>query len=258
MELVRCSALAVGREGRAVCSGIDLAISTGDLLCIVGENGAGKSTLLATMLGLLKPVAGTVEFAEGLGPGDIGYLPQQTDVQRDFPATVGEVVLSGCLPSLGARPFYSRADRERAAENMGRCGVADLEKRSCRELSGGQRQRVLLARALCAAGRILFLDEPVAGLDPDAARGMYATIDELAAGGLTIVMVTHDVDEALSHATHVLHLGGAPSFERVGTRGQDATCEPNATCESGGTREPDVTRESGETRGPGGEVGADV
>lgn len=258
MELVRCSALAVGREGRAVCSGIDFAISTGDLLCIVGENGAGKSTLLATMLGLLKPVAGTVEFAEGLGPGDIGYLPQQTDVQRDFPATVGEVVLSGCLPSLGARPFYSRADRERAAENMGRCGVADLEKRSCRELSGGQRQRVLLARALCAAGRILFLDEPVAGLDPDAARGMYATIDELAADGLTIVMVTHDVDEALSHATHVLHLGGAPSFERVGTRGQDATCEPNATCESGGTREPDVTRESGETRGPGGEVLADV
>lgn len=246
MELVRCSALAVGREGRAVCSGIDLAISTGDLLCIVGENGAGKSTLLATMLGLLKPVAGTVEFAEGLGPGDIGYLPQQTDVQRDFPATVGEVVLSGCLPSLGARPFYSRADRERAAENMGRCGVADLEKRSCRELSGGQRQRVLLARALCAAGRILFLDEPVAGLDPDAARGMYATIDELSAGGLTIVMVTHDVDEALSHATHVLHLGDASSFERVGTRG------PNETREPGETRGPDATRESD------GEVGADV
>ena len=216
MELVRCTDLAVGYDGRAVCSGIDFAVCAGDLLCIVGANGAGKSTLLATMLGLLRPVAGTVEFADGIGAGDIGYLPQQTDVQRDFPATVGEVVLSGCLPSLGARPFYLRAERGRAAENMGRCGVADLEKRSYRELSGGQRQRVLLARSLCAAGRILFLDEPVAGLDPDAARRMYSTIDELASGGLTIVMVTHDVGEALSHATHVLHLGGAPSFEEVG------------------------------------------
>lgn len=188
----------------------DLAFSVneGDYLCIVGENGSGKSTLIKTLLGLIHPLSGTVTFGDGLKQTEIGYLPQQTIVQRDFPASVHEVVMSGCLNRIGMRPFYGRAEKQRAAETMEQVGVSEIAKRCYRELSGGQQQRVLLARALCATQKMLLLDEPVAGLDPHASEDMYRTIRELNKNeDITIIMISHDVDEAIQYASNILHMG---------------------------------------------------
>ena len=175
---------------------------------MVGENGSGKSTLLKALLGLLKPMEGQIVRDKSLRAGAIGYLPQQTRAQRDFPATVNEVVLSGFLSARKGRFFYTPSERSRALMNMGKLGVLELKNRCYRELSGGQQQRVLLARALCAAGELLILDEPVTGLDPAAAHDMYHTLAYLnRTEGLAVVMVTHDLPNALKYATHVLHAG---------------------------------------------------
>ena len=215
MALLTCTHLTLGYDGHALVRDLSFTVNAGDYLCIVGENGAGKSTLMRTLLGLQPPLGGTITLGEGLRPGDLGWLPQQTPVQRDFPAAVDEVVLSGCQARAGFRPFYSRADRARAAEAMEKMDVAPLAKRCYRELSGGQQQRVLLARALCAADRLLLLDEPVAGLDPMATSELYQLITELNRGGMTILMISHDMNAALRYASHILHVGGASFF---GTR----------------------------------------
>ena len=148
MAQLTCSKLALGYEGHVVLKGLDFSVNAGDYLCIVGENGSGKSTLMKTILGLIKPVDGKITWGEGLRENEIGYLPQQTVVQKDFPATVREIVLSGCQGRAGRRPFYSRADKELARENMERMRILPFARRCYRELSGGQQQRVLLARAL--------------------------------------------------------------------------------------------------------------
>lgn len=219
MDLITCRDLTVGREGRAILSGLSFSVGQGDRLCIVGENGSGKTTLMRTMLGLLPPLAGSVTRLPPLEADEIGYLPQQTEAQRDFPASVWEVVLSGCQGRCGLRPFYDREERRLAREAMARMGIEGLMRRCYRELSGGERQRVLLARALCAARRMLFLDEPTAGLDPDAASEMYRIIDELARhDGMAIVMISHDVGAAMERATHVLRVGARPSFEALRAR----------------------------------------
>ena len=195
-------------EGKTVLEGVDFSLSAGDYLCIVGENGSGKSTLVKGLLGLKQPESGQIVFGEGLKPTEIGYLPQQTQLQRDFPASVGEVVLSGCLNSLGKRLHYNAADRERARMNLERMGIEELEKRSYQDLSGGQQQRVLLARALCATKKLLLLDEPVTGLDPIASAEMYNLIKLVnLCDGITIIMVSHDIHEAVRYASHILHLG---------------------------------------------------
>ncbi len=211
MAQLVCENLTIGYETGPVLSGLDLAVEPGEYLCIVGENGAGKSTLMRTLLGLLKPLDGTVRLQTDAAGGHaedpaIGYLPQQTDLQKDFPASVREVVLSGCRKGKRWRPFYSTAEKKLAAANMERAGIADLATRCYRELSGGQQQRVLLARALCAATDMLLLDEPVTGLDPQAAKDMYALIDRLHKEGMTILMISHDVETALPYADHVLYL----------------------------------------------------
>lgn len=209
-----CEDVTLGYGSQAVASRIAFEVRAGDYLCIVGENGAGKSTLMKTLLGLVPPLGGRIVFAPGLSNRDIGYLPQQTEVQRDFPASVREIVLSG-FQRRGFRPFYTRAEKARAAANMARMDIADMARRCYRELSGGQQQRVLLARALCAAGQMLLLDEPVAGLDPKVTTEMYALIAELNRQGLTIIMISHDVGEAVTYASHILHVGSRPFF---GTR----------------------------------------
>lgn len=208
MTQLTCQNLAVGYEGRAVLENLNFSICPGDYLCIVGENGSGKSTLMKTILGLQPPVRGKVLTGDGLRKNKIGYLPQQTPVQRDFPASVREIVLSGCQGRCGGRPFYSKGEKQLAQTAMERMQVAALAKRCYRTLSGGQQQRVLLARALCAAQNMLLLDEPVSGLDPKVTGEMYGLIQRLnREDGVTILMISHDITATLTYASHILHLG---------------------------------------------------
>ncbi len=208
MALITCKDLVLGYDGRAITQAFDFSVHTGDYLCIVGENGSGKSTLIKTLLRLQSPISGSIETGDGLQANEIGYLPQQTAVQRDFPASVREIVISGCQGRCGLRPFYNRKEKALAAEMMHKLGLDGMEKRCYRELSGGQQQRVLLARALCATQKILLLDEPVAGLDPKVTTEMYRIIDDLnKQDGVTIIMISHDMDAALYYASHILHIG---------------------------------------------------
>ena len=204
--LLSCRDVSLGYEGHTVWEHLTFSVHSGEYLCIVGENGSGKSTLLKSLLGLLPPLKGVIRRSEAAGA--VGYLPQQTQAQRDFPATVSEVVLSGFLSARGRRFFYSAAEKSQALMHMGKLGILELKDRCYRELSGGQQQRVLLSRALCAAGELLILDEPVTGLDPEAAHDMYRTLEYLnRTEGIAIVMVTHDLQNALKYATHILHAG---------------------------------------------------
>ncbi len=215
MAQLTCSNLTLGYEGHAVITGLSFQVHAGDYLCIVGENGSGKSTLMKSILGLMKPLEGSISRGDGLKENEIGYLPQQTAAQKDFPATVWEIVLSGCQGRTGLRPFYSREEKETARRNMEKMGITAFAKRCYRELSGGQQQRVLLARALCATKKALLLDEPVSGLDPVVTQDMYALIQQLNREGVTILMISHDLVAATRYASHVLHLGHSVFF---GTR----------------------------------------
>ncbi len=208
MALLTCKNVTLGYDGHAVLSGVSFIVSAGDYLCIVGENGSGKTTLMKTILGLQKPLGGEISFGDGLSHTEIGYLPQQTIVQKDFPATVREIVLSGCQARSGKRFFYNKEEKQLAAQNMERMNLIPLVRRCYRELSGGQQQRVLLARALCATRKLLVLDEPVSGLDPKVTLEMYALIRRLnQEDGITILMISHDMAAAVQEATHILHVG---------------------------------------------------
>lgn len=204
--ILECKDVTLGYENRIVAEKINFSINQGDYLCIVGENGTGKSTLIKTLLGLISPLQGKVSVNVGKSLKGIGYLPQQTQAQKDFPASVWEVVLSGVLNMGHKSPFYSKEDKAEAMLNLEKLGIAHLKRQCYRELSGGQQQRVLLARALCATDSALILDEPVTGLDPAAAKDFYETIKALNREGVTIVMVTHDIKNAVNYATHILHL----------------------------------------------------
>lgn len=207
MSQITCTDLTLGYEGIPIVTELSFKVDQGDYLCIVGENGSGKSTLVKTLLGLKSPMSGKIEYEEGFKSSDIGYLPQQTLVQRDFPASVREIVLSGCQSKCGLRPFYNKSEKKLAEYNMERMEILDIADKCYRELSGGQQQRVLLARALCATGSILLLDEPVTGLDPKVTVELYSLIEKLNKEGITVIMISHDVDAVIKYATHVLHLG---------------------------------------------------
>lgn len=215
MPYIECKNLELGYDGTVLVSNLSFLINKGDYLCIVGENGAGKSTLVKNLLGLVHPMAGIINRGDGLEPNDIGYLPQQTEVQRDFPATAWEIVLSGTLNKCGRRFFYGKALRNLASDTMDRLGISGLAYRSYRKLSGGQQQKILLARALCAASKVLLLDEPVTGLDPKATAEFYELVGELNAQGISIIMVSHDL-QVMDYATHILHVDKDGSF--YGTR----------------------------------------
>lgn len=209
MEQLICRGLCLGYDGKEIIHGLDFSVSKGDYLCIVGENGSGKSTLMKTLLGLQPAISGSIETPE---QNKIGYLPQQTVVQKDFPATVREVVLSGCQSRCGLRPYYNKEEKSLAADNMELMGLTPLKNRCYRELSGGQQQRVLLARALCAAKELLLLDEPVSGLDPKVTAEMYELIKRLNDDGVTVIMISHDIGAALTYASHILHIGKTVFF----------------------------------------------
>ena len=208
MAQLTCRDVSLGYEGHAILTGLNFSVSAGEYLCIVGENGSGKSTLMKTILGLQKPLAGEISLGDGLQANEIGYLPQQTQVQKDFPATVWEIVLSGCQARAGKRPFYNKQEKAMVRENMEKMNITQFAKRCYRELSGGQQQRVLLARALCATRKILLLDEPVSGLDPKVTLEMYQLIEKLnREDGVTVIMISHDISAAVHYATHILHIG---------------------------------------------------
>ena len=213
MAQLTCTSLVLGYDGKEILENISFSVNSGDYLCIVGENGSGKSTLMKTLLGLQAPIRGKVLTGYGLKQNEIGYLPQQTEVQKDFPASVREIVLSGCQGRCGSRPFYNREEKKLAADAMEKMQIAPLAKRCYRTLSGGQQQRVLLARALCATQKMLLLDEPVSGLDPKVTAEMYALIQKLNyEDGITVVMISHDLNAALQYASHILHIGDRVFF----------------------------------------------
>ena len=213
MAQLTCQNLSVGYDGRPVLQGLNFEVSAGDYLCIVGENGSGKSTLMKTILGLQTPNSGTIQTGDGLRKNEIGYLPQQTQVQKDFPASVKEIVLSGCQGRCGRRPFYSKKEKRLAADAMDKMRISQLAGRCYRELSGGQQQRVLLARALCATRKMLLLDEPVSGLDPKVTVEMYELIESLnQEDGITVIMISHDLSAALRYASHILHIDDSVFF----------------------------------------------
>ena len=207
MAYITVKDLSVGYEGECVAEHINFQVNKNDYLCIVGENGSGKSTLMKTLLHLTEPMGGEILIGDGLNKNEIGYLPQQTVVQKDFPASVREIVLSGCQGRSGFRPFYRKEEKKLADENMEKMSILDLADRCYRDLSGGQQQRVLLARALCATRKILLLDEPVSGLDPKVTMEMYELIQQLNDEGVTIIMISHDILTVIEYATHILHMG---------------------------------------------------
>ena len=207
MALLTIKDLAVGYDSHAIVENLNFSVNAGDYLCIVGENGSGKTTLMKTLLHLQEPVSGQILTGDGLKKNEIGYLPQQTVVQRDFPASVREIVRSGCQSRCGLRPFYNKEEKDLADENMERMGLSALKDSCYRELSGGQQQRVLLARALCATRKILLLDEPVSGLDPKVTAEMYALIADLNKEGITIIMISHDIAASIHYSSHILYMG---------------------------------------------------
>ncbi len=208
MALLTCENLVIKYENTTVISDLNFSVDYGDFLCIVGDNGAGKSTLVKCILGLKSLQSGSIDFDPAFDRTRIGYVSQLEEIDRDFPASVREVVLLGCLNRHGLSPFYRRAEKRRAEEILQKLHIESIAGKSFRELSGGQRKRVLLARALLASGSLLLLDEPTAALDPVATRDFYDTILRLNKEGMTIVMVSHDIHASIHHGTHILHLSG--------------------------------------------------
>ena len=208
MAQIICRNLAIGYDGKAIVQNMNFSVNTGEYLCVIGENGAGKSTFMKTLLGFQPPIQGEILFGDNLKQNEIGYLPQQTEVQKDFPASVREIVLSGCQNQLGLRPFYNRKEKSYAEAILNKLQITDLAEQCYRELSGGQKQRVLLARALCATKKMLLLDEPVAGLDPKAAKEMYYLIQKInREENITVIMISHDIQIAVNYASHVMKIG---------------------------------------------------
>ncbi len=211
MVQIECRDLSLGFEGQVVVEGLNFVVHKGDYLCIVGDNGSGKTTLIKTMLGLNKPLKGAIIFTDE--KRQIGYLPQQNTMRRDFPATIEEIVMSGFVGKNGLKPFYNKQLKDEALDNMKKVNVEEFKERPFSSLSGGQQQRVLLARALCAARDILLLDEPVSGLDHNSAENMYEIIRQLNKEGTTIIMITHDLEDVIDDASHILHIGKNVRFE---------------------------------------------
>lgn len=205
--------LVLGYDKHVVLSNVNFSVDQGEYLCIIGENGSGKTTLMKTILGLIPPISGTVEYGDGLNKMEIGYLPQQTEAQKDFPASVKEVVMSGFVGKMGKRPFYTKGQRLICEENLEKMRIANLRNRCYRELSGGQQQRVLLARALCATEKMILMDEPVSGLDPKATEEMYQLIYELnRQNQISVIMISHDINAAVKYGDKILHVSEKPYF----------------------------------------------
>lgn len=209
--LINVQNLHMSYGNKKVLTNINFEINQGDFLTIIGENGSGKSTLVKGLLGLKSLDEGTVNYL-GVDLNQIGYLPQNTQIQHDFPASVKEIVLSGCVNRLKKRFFYNAQDKQRMRRQLQRLQIEDLANQHYIDLSIGQRQRVLLARALCATDQLIILDEPVTSLDPHITRSFYELLKELNQQGLTVVMITHDISQVVDAATKVLLLNGQVQY----------------------------------------------
>ncbi len=207
MALLECKNLCVGYGSKVVQENLNFSIEKGDYFFIIGENGSGKSTLMKTLLGFIKPLGGSIDFSQDWNRKGIGYLPQASEIQKTFPATVWEIVMSGCQSSLGFFPFYRKREMVKARSNLRRLGIQNFAKRAFKELSGGQQQRVLLARTLCAASSVLILDEPAKGFDSEITNTMYQLIQQLNQEGMTIITISHDLDAASQYGNRILKLG---------------------------------------------------
>lgn len=223
MSLITCENITLAYDNNVVLKDLNFDVKEGNYLCILGENGSGKSTLIKALLSLKSCKSGKITFDKSLKQREMGYLPQQSDSQKDFPASVWEVVLSGRLNKKGFLPFYNQEDKDAALSNLKKLLIDDLKDLSYSELSSGQQQRVLLARALCSANRLLILDEPAAGLDPVVVNDFYSLIDQLNKEGITIVMVSHDITSAVKYASHIIHLHNKTLF--FGTTGSYLSSE---------------------------------
>lgn len=212
MSYIDVKNVTTGYDGIPLTKHINFSVEKGDYLCIVGENGAGKSTLMKTLLRLIPVIKGEIVYSDEIGPKDMGYLSQQNKIQKDFPASVWEIVLSGNLSKTGLRPFYNKEEKKAAEENLKKMDAWELRKQTFRNLSGGQQQRVLLARALCATTKLILLDEPVSGLDPKVTEELYKVVKKLNADGVTIIMISHDIKTAVKYSSHILHLGHRQLF----------------------------------------------
>lgn len=212
MSLLKVSDLSLGYEGRKIVQNISFTVNQGDFLSIIGENGTGKTTLVKGLLGLIGKLSGSIELSEGITQSHIGYLGQKNLIAKDFPASVWEIVLSGFLNSKRLGLFYSKEQKLEAERMMKKVDILNLKNASFSQLSGGQQQRVLLARALCAAKKLILLDEPTTGLDPRATADFYRLLSELNKEGVTVIMVSHDVTGAMRLSSHILYLGKDASF----------------------------------------------
>ncbi len=213
MNLIKCENLSFAYSGNYVIKNLSFTVDEGDYLCVLGENGAGKSTLIKGLLKLKKPASGSISFSENLKAKDIGYLPQLSPNQKDFPASVNEIVLSGCLNKIRFKPFYGKKEKELAKKNMEKLGVLEIKNACYRELSGGQKRRVLLARALCAGSKVMLLDEPATGLDPVVTKELYEIIKKVNNEfNLSVIMVSHDIKSTLQYANKILHVRNEDTF----------------------------------------------
>ncbi len=212
MSLLNVKGLSLGYEGKKIVNNISFTVNQGDFLSIIGENGTGKTTLVKGILGLIGKLSGSIELSEGVSQSHIGYLSQKTLVSKDFPASVGEIVMSGFLNSKRFGLFYSKQQKKEAVALMERVGITKLKNATFSELSGGQQQRVLLCRALCATSKLILLDEPTTGLDPIATADFYSLLCELNKEGVTVIMVSHDVTGAMRMSSHILYLAKEESF----------------------------------------------
>ncbi len=207
MSLIKIENLTLSYEGRRVIENMSFCVNKGDYLCIIGENGSGKTSVIKAILGLISPEIGNIIYQNGLKKNEIGYLPQQTEIQKNFPASVYEVVLSGCQNNLKKLPFYNRNLKRRALNNIEKLKLNSIKDKCYNELSGGQQQRVLLARALCATDKIIILDEPVSGLDPVITNDLYNIIYEMnRKENITVIMISHDITSVSKYATKILHI----------------------------------------------------
>lgn len=207
MSLLECKKLSIGYQNKVVCKDISFKVERGEYVCVIGENGSGKSTMLKTILGLNKAISGKIIFDDDFNKSAIGYLPQQSGIQKDFPATVKEIVMSGFLGKIGLRPFYNRKEKDKATAIMRELEILEFQKKSMRDLSGGQQQRVLLARALCASDELLIMDEPINNLDAKSMKSFYKLISKLnRENNITIMLVTHDIEKVIKDVNHIIYL----------------------------------------------------
>ena len=208
MSLIKCNNIEFKYDGKEILKNISFEVNKGDYLCIIGENGSGKSTLLNIISGVLKPNNGTVTLDSNLSKKEIGYLPQKSEIYENFPASVYEVVISGCVNKLSIIPFCRRKEKQIANYNMNLLEISNIKNKCFHELSGGQKQRVLLARTLCSTRDIILLDEPVSGLDPIITESFYNVVNHLNnEHGTTVVMVSHDIQNCFKYASHILYIG---------------------------------------------------